>query len=110
MATKKKTMAPTTATVHRTIKDRVLGEQSSQTDVTIEVNTFATDPARVQVGYGTTLNLGNFESARVDVLVSVPCYKEEIDDAFVAAKKWVEEKVAAEIHEIRSGTTKKQLF
>jgi len=37
--------------------------------------------ARVRRGYGLTMNLGNFESARFDVTLELPCYVEDIDAA-----------------------------
>lgn len=76
-------------------------------DQKLEVRGFVTEPATVEIGYGLTLNIGNYESARVDVKVSVPCYREEINEAYDFAKKWAEERVQAEVKEIRkiaSGT------
>lgn len=45
----------------------------------IEVRKFETEPAYVRVNAGVTKNLGNFESLRVDVSFTVPCYTEEIE-------------------------------
>lgn len=45
----------------------------------IEVRKFETDPAYVRVSAGVTKNLGNYESLRVDVSLSVPCYTEEME-------------------------------
>lgn len=44
----------------------------------IEVRKFETEPAWVRVNAGVTKNLGNYESLRVDVAITVPCYVEEI--------------------------------
>ena len=44
----------------------------------IEIRPFATTPAIVQVKLGRTVNLGNYESARVDVSIELPCYREEV--------------------------------
>ncbi len=44
----------------------------------IEVRRFATEPAYVRVNAGVTKNLGNYESLRVDVSLTVPCYAEEL--------------------------------
>ena len=76
-------------------------------DETIDVRTFVTAPASVEIGYGLTLNIGNYESARVDVKVSVPCYREEVDDAYAFAKKWAEDRVKKEVSEVRSLTSSK---
>lgn len=72
---------------------------------TLEVHSFVTATANVSVEMGMTLNLGNYESARVTVSVSVPCYKEEIEDAHEYARKWVESRVVSESKKIREFST-----
>jgi hypothetical protein len=72
---------------------------------TLAVHSFVTAPANVSVEMGMTLNLGNYESARVTVSVSVPCYKEEVDDAHAYARKWVESRVVKESKKIRDFST-----
>lgn len=67
----------------------------------LEVHRFATEPARVEVSLGVTVNLGNFESAKLSIGVVVPCYKEETEEAFTWAKNWVESKVMSEVERIR---------
>ncbi len=57
-----------------------------------EVRFFEADPAYVRVAAGTTSNLGNFESLRVDVAISVPCYQETIEETF--------EEVAAQVNDL----------
>jgi hypothetical protein len=47
----------------------------------------------VEVGGGMTLNLGNFESARLDVRLSVPTTKEDLEAAYDWASDWVSEKL-----------------
>lgn len=54
------------------------GAESERRD-TLRVPVFATDPARVRVAGGLTLNLGDYNSARVDVMVELPCYPEETE-------------------------------
>jgi len=74
----------------------------------IAVHNFATMPALVTVDYHLTLNLGNFESARIGISVQVPCYKEEIDDAYEFAAAWAEERLGKERDAItgsRKGTS-----
>lgn len=68
----------------------------------MEVHKYVTAPAQVQVSYGLTMNLGNYESARIDVLVLVPCYREEIEDAYTWARDMATTKVAAERAEVRN--------
>jgi len=46
------------------------------------VHKFLTEPAYIRVNAGTTKNLGNYESLRLDVALTVPCYVEEIPEVF----------------------------
>jgi hypothetical protein len=102
---------PTTLTVTKQFKLQSGEAESDPTNETIEVTKFETEPAKVRVGFGLTINLGNYESARLDVSVEVPCYKEQVDDAYDKAKVWVEERVQQEVAEIKGGGSKgKGLF
>jgi hypothetical protein len=65
----------------------------------IGVRKFATEPAYVRVNAGTTKNLGNYESLRVDVSITLPCYAEEIPTVF--------EKVADEVAGLLADELKK---
>jgi hypothetical protein len=93
-----KVQAPATLTVARTYGK--IGAPESQ-DETIEVKNFRVQPAQVEIGYGLTLNIGNYESARVDVKVSVPCYAEEVNEAYEWAKNFAEERVRQEVQSVR---------
>lgn len=93
-----KVQAPATITVARTYGK--IGAPESQ-DETIEVKNFRVQPAQVEIGYGLTLNIGNYESARVDVKVSVPCYAEEVNEAYEWAKTFAEERVRQEVQSVR---------
>jgi len=67
----------------------------------LEVKTFLAPPANVGVGYGATINLGDYNSAKVNVLVNVPCYTEEIDGAILFASGVAEKRVRREVAEIK---------
>lgn len=100
----KETVKATTATVTKVYGK--IGAPETK-DEEIAVRTFITNPAMVEIGYGLTLNIGNYESARIDVRISLPCYREETDDAFAFAKKWTEDRIQTEVKAIRqiaSGT------
>lgn len=43
----------------------------------ISVHKFEVEPTYVRINAGVTKNLGNYESFRMDVSLSVPCYSEE---------------------------------
>jgi hypothetical protein len=47
----------------------------------------------ITVGGGRTLNLGNYESARVDVSVTVPCDPDSLNDAYEYGSDWVSDKI-----------------
>ena len=51
---------------------------------------------------GLTLNLGNYEAAKISVTVELPCAPEDCEETYNDAVKFVEEKVAKEAAKIRS--------
>lgn len=67
----------------------------------LKIHRYRTEPAKVSIAMGLTLNLGNFETARVDVSITVPCYREESDGAYSYARSWVEDRLQAEVDDIR---------
>lgn len=69
---------------------------------TLQVQQFVTDCAKVTVSKGLTLNLGNYESARVEISVTFPCYREEVDAAYKYADSWVEQRLGAEVSSVRA--------
>lgn len=80
---------------NRELGQKVEGPVSEEEEV-LEVHQFVTEPAKVVVDYGLTLNLGNYESARIGVAVTIPCYKEEIEKAYKVATDWAESKIMEE--------------
>lgn len=56
---------------------------------------FEQPPANVAVNLGLTRNLGNYESIRFSVSLSVPCANipADIEQSFAFAKEWVDAKV-----------------
>lgn len=72
----------------------------------LEVRKFEVEPATIRASIGMTHNLGNYESARVDAAVTLPCYVEEIEEAFQKAYAIAENKItemSAEIEEYKKG-------
>lgn len=68
----------------------------------VEAPEFDTEhPAVVEVSLGLTINLGNFESARLDVGVRMPCDPSQVKETYVRAKDWCEAQVQQEVREIR---------
>lgn len=67
----------------------------------ILVDIFQTTPAMVTAGTSLTINLGNYESMKVSVTVSIPCYKEEIHEALDYAFKIAEGECISRTNEIK---------
>ena len=89
-------------TVSTSFKKDGVDSDTKDENETIEVRKFVTEPAKVTVNYGITMNMGNYESARIDVGVTIPCYKEELDDAHAFAIDWAESRLNKEIEALRS--------
>ncbi len=66
----------------------------------IEIRPFATQPAQVTVALGKTINLGNYESARIEVRLTIPCYVEELVATYRDVLEATQEMVAAEAEKI----------
>lgn len=65
----------------------------------LEVRKFETEPAYVRVNAGVTKKLADYESLRVDVAISVPCYVEEIEEVEQRVASLVADMLDAEIDE-----------
>lgn len=95
-----KTAGKCTVHVTRTFEKSIGGGRKQPTRLSdhvdeseeIEVGVFQTVPAQVSVPISITHNLGNYESAKVGVVVTVPCYVEELEEAFEFAKAVAEKK------------------
>ena len=75
----------------------------SESEDVIAIHKFETEPAKVTVDYALTINLGNFESAKIGVSVTVPCYAEELSQAYEFAQAWAEERLTRERDMITAG-------
>ena len=82
----------TTRTYARAGKDL---SQEDQTE-TLAVHDFLVPPARVGVELGQTINMGNYESVRIAVTCQVPCYREEMPEAYDHVVAFVKNRIAAE--------------
>jgi len=79
---------------------------AEQTTVeTVRVPIFHTAPARVRVQGGVTKNLGNYESARVDVMIELPCYPEasEIERTYAYASDLLDRLVPEQVEKATNG-------
>jgi len=86
--------------VYKQVKNRKNQEVYSDASDTVSVRTFEGVPtATVSVKAGLTKNLGDYSSATVQVMVSVPSYTAEIDQAFAFAANKVDEYMAPSLEE-----------
>lgn len=73
-------------------------ESAKDESTVLAVHKFVTEPARVRVDLSSTINMGNYESVRVGVAVTLPVYVEEVeqglDDAQAYAEAHLEREVA----------------
>lgn len=77
-------------------------EEESKNE-TLEVRLFSAPPAHVSVKYGLTVNLGNYEAARVDAGVTLPCYPEEVKEAFNTAWRIAEAELQSQVSDLKKG-------
>jgi len=90
---------PTTVVVTQ----RYGGEEGGASEE-IEVRAFAVPPCEVHASYGLTLNLGDYESARVEAKIVVPCYYEERFEAFKDAWQICHDQVQERVRGVRAYT------
>jgi len=48
----------------------------------------------IEVGGGRTINLGNYESAKIDVRIRAPSTKESLEEVYEWATGWVSDKIS----------------
>lgn len=87
------------------VKRTVYGQDTEREEI-IEVPAFHGPVAYVRVGGSVTKNLGDYNSAKVEVSISLPCYPtpEEIERTFRTASMTVDSTVT---HELDVATGKK---
>ena len=87
MDKKEKQIVRKTATI--AVTSTVLGQQKTRTKE-LKIRPFATDTAQVSVKYGVTIPTGNYSSARCDIMISCPCYVEEIHSVYDMVRELVD--------------------
>ena len=89
--------------VRKLYKEGAIITSDTETDETLDIAPPHPEAVLAQVGFNArmTINLGDFESVQLGVSCVLPCYVEEIDDAFIAAKKFVDIKLNTEVGAVR---------
>lgn len=80
-----------------TYKGDTVHEEEREEEGFLEATFTSEDPpATIRVGTGMTINLGNFESLRIDVAVTIPCHRSALDEAYEHAQDFVMTKMEEE--------------
>ena len=87
------------------VRKTVFGKEEVSNE-RIRVRPFISAPATISVKAGVTINLGNYESGRVDVMLTMPCYPEEVDGIYEDVKNWVDGRIEHERREIEKAVGK----
>lgn len=84
--------------VRTEVKDRGGLYHEAEREVEVLRETFTEDdpPAYIKVAAGLTINMGNFESLRIDCAVTLPCRRESLQEAHQIASDFVAERISEE--------------
>ena len=77
-----KSIAKISTSVQNNINKDKLNETEKQIDLRERKFSESNPPAHVRFNVGQTYNLGDFNSLRLDVSVTMPCLPEEIEETF----------------------------
>jgi hypothetical protein len=101
----KKTGAPVpAASAGMTTTNKKGGEVASQVEEQLEPPAQSFEPNMdgtpwCTVGFkaGYTKNMQNYESAKIEVWISIPCPHSEVETVYLSAQKFVDDKLTAEL-------------
>lgn len=84
--------------VRSEVKDRGGVYHEAEREVEVLRARFTEDdpPAFVKVSAGLTINMGNFESLRIDCAVTLPCKRGDLSEAHQIASDFVAERISEE--------------
>ena len=77
-------------------------EETKNQDEAFNTPPFAGTPAVITFDAATTINLGNFQSAKVGVGLHYPCDPRKLDEGFEFVQKWVTTRMEQEVAGIRA--------
>lgn len=75
----------------KSLKGDVIASSTEQSQV-LHPGVFS-DGMSITVEGGRTINLGNYESAKVGVTITVPCDNTSLNEAYVFATEWISAKI-----------------
>lgn len=100
MAKKIKNVEVKGAQAEISVKNKDKSEQESVEKVGDD-NLFEEPPCNVGITAGMTINLGDYNSAKVQVSIHIPCKPEDIEEAYEFGRDWVEGKVTELVEQIK---------
>lgn len=80
---------------------RETGSKKKQSLKKIDIRPFVTSPAHVSVKMGATIPTADFANVRLDIMLTVPCYVEEMVDVYKQTREMVEDLITREVDEIQ---------
>jgi hypothetical protein len=92
-----------TVSVRRLYKEGKVVTKETEDEIMLDIELPHPEASLAQVGFNArmTINLGDFESVQLGVSCVLPCYVEELSEAFVAAKQFVDLKLNTEVGAVR---------
>ena len=92
-----------TVSVKKMYKSEGVVKADDSEEELVDIELPHAEAAMSQIGYNArmTINLGDFESVQIGVSCVLPCYSEEISDAFIHAKQLVDMKLNKEVSAVR---------
>jgi hypothetical protein len=89
-------------TMEKSIKGEPIPFASTGETVTQHPGIFTQQPGMsISIQGGRTLNLGNHESAKIGVIITVPCDATSLTDAYEWATTWVSDKIESAIKDAK---------
>jgi hypothetical protein len=83
-------------TVEKSIKGEPVTMGSGSETITQHPGVFTQQPGMsISIEGGRTINLGNYESAKIGVTITVPCDANSLADAYEWSTDWVSAKIEA---------------
>jgi hypothetical protein len=90
-----------TISVHRTYKDGGVISREEGSEEVIDTPVFSETTATIGHNARMTISLPNYESVQVGVHCTLPCYINEMEEAYKAAKSFVDRKLNEEVTQLR---------
>lgn len=69
-------------------------------DGDIEIGSFEGPTAVVRISGGATVNMGNYQTSRIEVGIEMPCYPEEVPEVYRTLQQTIEAKLKFEVDEL----------